>query len=113
MAFKKVGSAGDLAGMLLSGAEPGTKVEGVYKGYKMVPGAPGEDGKPKGKQKLHTFKQPDGEPLDVLGFGLMDHILENDCKEGQLVRVTYKGKVGGYHKCNVEVDDGESEDDGI
>lgn len=107
MAYKKVGGDGSgepLPGMLLSGTEIGTTVEGIYKGYKMVVGCKG-----KGKQKCHRFIQPDGNSLDVLGFGLMDHILK-EVKDGSMTKVTYTGKKSDYHQCTVEVDD-EFQDD--
>ncbi|KKM77025.1 hypothetical protein LCGC14_1374160 [marine sediment metagenome] len=102
MSYKEIGGSSDstpLEGMLLCGSEVGTEVEGIYKGFKMVPGHKG-----KGKQKCHTFDQSNGEPLAVLGFGLMDHIL-NNVEKGSQTRITYLGKVGDYHKCKVEVDD--------
>ena len=107
MAWKPSGKL-PLEGLLLSGQEEGYQLQGVYKGFRMVDGPDGD-----GEQKCHSFDEPDGEPLDVLGFGLLDHILadEKQVKEGDLVRVTYLGKKGKYHKCKVEVDDGKDKDE--
>lgn len=102
MAYKKVGGSGGGSSsecMILCLEPEGTVVEGIYKGFKEVPGFEG-----KGTQRKHTFKQSNGKQFPVIGFGLMDHILQN-VKEGSRTRVTYLGKDGDYHKCTVEVDD--------
>ncbi|KKL87326.1 hypothetical protein LCGC14_1935880 [marine sediment metagenome] len=78
-------------------------VEGIYRGFDMVPGHKG-----KGKQKSHKFEQPDGSVFKIRGFGLMNYIIDADVTEGQLIRVTYTGKGDdGYHKCKVAIDNGD------
>lgn len=109
MAYKKIG--GDLTpeiledieknGILLSYQDVGYEIEGVYDGFVEIEGYKG-----KGKQKRHTVILEDGKPFMFRGFGLVDHILEKVDK-GSLTKITYDGKTGDYHKCTVEVDDGE------
>lgn len=78
-------------------------VQGIYRGFRMVPGYKGNM---KNQQKCHSFEQEDGNNLEVRGFGLMDHIIAKDYKEGDLLRVIYTGLVDGYHKCTIAKDDG-------
>ena len=82
----------------------GNSVEGIYRGVKQVTGYQG-----KGKQSSHTFEDAKtGEEFKIRGFGLMDHIIKKEVTEGDLIRVTYKGKgEDGYHKCSVGIDNGE------
>jgi hypothetical protein len=88
--------------MSLQGDNP---IQGIYRGFKECPGFEG-----KGKQKSHSFEQPDGSNLKVRGFGLMDHIIAKDYAEGDLLRVTYTGKDGKFHKCRIAKDDGTAPD---
>jgi|7_EtaG_2_1085326.scaffolds.fasta_scaffold94607_1 hypothetical protein len=117
MAFKNVGGGeqsieiqeeNDKYGIIMSLQEIGFSVQGVYKGSEDVPGAPDKKGKPQGTQKMHKFLA-DGEVQKVRGFGLMNHILKEQISEGDLIKVTYNGKVGDYHKCTVGIDDGSGE----
>ncbi len=94
-------------GQLMTLIGEGNSLEGVYRGCKDVPGYDG-----KGKQVMHKLEQDSGDILKVRGFGLMNHIIKNEVEEGQLIRVTYKGKgEDGYHKCSVAIDDGETGSD--
>lgn len=101
MVYKDVGGGGYTpeGHMLLCLQDVGTVVEGIYKGFKDVPGFEGE-----GIEQCHTFEQSDSSTFTVIGFGLMNHILKK-VKKGSQTKVTYKGKVGKHHKCTVAVDD--------
>ncbi len=102
MTYKKVGGGGgrDEDGRLIfSMSEVDTAIEGTYKSVEEIPGYEG-----KGIQKCYTFKLLNGEEEEIVGFGLMDHIMQNVIK-GSHVRITYKGKPAKYHQCTVEVDD--------
>lgn len=108
MVYKKIG--GDLTpeiledieknGIILSCQDVGYQIEGVYDGFVEIVGYKG-----KGKQRRHTV-ETEGGTFMFRGFGLVDHILEKVDK-GSQVKITYDGKTGDYHKCTVEVDDGE------
>ncbi len=104
MTYKKVkgeggGGMDDEGRMILCLQDEGFVIEGIYKGFKTIPGYEG-----KGKQRCHAFEQLNGEKLEVIGFGLMDYILDK-VDEGSQTRVTYNGKIKKYHNCTVEVDD--------
>jgi hypothetical protein len=112
MVYKKVkgeggGGMDEEGRMIFCLQDEGTFIEGIYKGFKTVPGYEG-----KGKQRCHTFIQANGKQLEVIGFGLMDYILDN-VDEGSQTKITYNGKVKKYHNCTVEVDDGEEPEEDI
>lgn len=114
MVYKKIG--GELTpeiledieknGIILSCQDVGYEIEGVYDGFVEIVGYKG-----KGKQHRHTVISEGGERFMFRGFGLVDHILEK-VETGSQVKITYDGKAGDYHKCTVEVDDGEVEPQG-
>ncbi len=100
-AYKRVGGGGgrDEDGRLIfSMSEVGTVIEGKYKDVEEIAGFEG-----KGKQKCYSLDLLNGEEEEVLGFGLMDHIMQN-VEKGSQVRITYTGKPAKYHQCMVEVD---------
>lgn len=109
MTYKKIG--GELTpeiledieknGIILACQDAGYKIEGVYDGFVEIPGFEG-----KGIQKRHTVIVEGGELFLFRGFGLVDHILEK-VEIGSQTKITYDGKGGKYHKCTIEVDDGE------
>ncbi len=110
MAYRRIGGGGgrDEDGRLIfSMSEVGTAIEGTYKSVREIKGYEG-----KGKQKCYTFDLLHGEEEEIVGFGLMDHIMQN-VEKGSQVRITYTGKPGKYHQCTVEVDDGEANAENI
>ncbi len=106
MAYKKVGGGGgrDEDGRLIfSMSEEGAVIEGIFKDVEEIAGYEG-----KGKQKCYTLELLNGEEEEVVGFGLMDHIMQS-VEKGSQVRITYTGKPAKYHQCTVEVEDGKSD----